>query len=130
MIVATPSKGGRGRGVLDQLTKDLKAVMKLLFQYMVPLKVVSVEEQREKAIAKLVKPINVTDRSDSTAKTMSDNGMADTSEASTAICSSSIFDLKCDVKSLSKRPPIKSSKKMSNLRVIKAEYQKHAKVIS
>jgi len=81
MIVATPSKGGRGRGVLDQLTKDLKAVMKLLFQYMVPLKVVSVEEQREKAIAKLVKPINVTDRSDSTAKTMSDNCMAGTSES-------------------------------------------------
>ena len=32
MIVATPSKGGRGRGVLDQLTKDLKEAKKLLLQ--------------------------------------------------------------------------------------------------
>jgi len=54
--------------------------MKLLFQSMVPLKVVGVEEQREKAIAKLFKPINATNRSDSTAKTMSANGVAGTSQ--------------------------------------------------
>ena len=32
MIEATPSKGGRGRGVPDQLTKDLKDIRKLLLQ--------------------------------------------------------------------------------------------------
>jgi len=74
MIEATPSKGGRGRGVLHQLTKDLKEVRRLL-QPMAPLKGASVEEQKEKATVKLVKAIDVAERLASTAKMTSEKGM-------------------------------------------------------
>jgi len=74
-------QGGRGREVLDQLAKDLKAIRNLLLQPMVPLKGASVEEQREKAIAKLVKAIEVTEQLASKAKTTSEKGTADTTKA-------------------------------------------------
>jgi len=78
MNAATPPRGG---GVLGQLANDMKTVRNLLLQPMIPLKGVSVEEQREKAIAKLVKAIEVTERLASKAKTTSEKGTADTTKA-------------------------------------------------
>jgi len=78
MNAANPPRGG---GVLGQLANDMKTVRNLLLQPMIPLKGLSVEEQREKAIAKLVKAIEVTEQLASRAKTTSERGMADTTKA-------------------------------------------------
>jgi len=78
MNVTNPPRGG---GVLVQLADDMKTVRNLLLQPMIPLKSVSVEEQREKAIAKLVKAIEVTERLALRAEMTSEKGMADTTKA-------------------------------------------------
>ena len=69
------------RGGLNQLARDLKAIRKLLFQPKVPLKGVRVEEQREKAIDKLVNAIDVAELLAKNAKETSEKGMADTTKA-------------------------------------------------
>jgi len=69
------------RGVLDGLSKELKAVRKLLFQPKVPLKGVSVEERREEAIAKLVRAIDIVEELAKKAKATTEERKPDTSKA-------------------------------------------------
>ena len=68
-------------GVLDGLAKELKAIGKLLFQPKVPLKGEKVEERREKAIAKLVRSIDIVEKLAEKAKATSEERKADTSKA-------------------------------------------------
>jgi len=80
-IAAASERGGRVGGVLDGLARELKAVRRLLFLPKVPLKGVSVEERREKAIGKLVSAIDVTEELAKNAKATSEQSKADTSKA-------------------------------------------------
>jgi len=79
IVLATPH---RVWGTLDQIARELKNIRKPLLQsYKVPLKGVGVDEQREKAITKLVKAIDVAEQLASEAKMTSEKGMADTTKA-------------------------------------------------
>jgi len=80
-IVKLPEVYIPPRGVLDGLSKELKAVGKLLFQPKVPLKGVSVEERREEAIAKLVRSIDVVEGLAKKAKATTEERKPDTSKA-------------------------------------------------
>jgi len=127
MVLATPH---RVWGSLDELARELKNIRKPLLQpYKFPLKGLGVNEHREKAIKKLAKAIDVAEQLASEAKMTSDKGMAGISEARLCHLLFEFFELRCDLRSLSKRHQIKSSKKVSNLSVIKGRISKICQII-